>query len=72
MCTVSILMNCYDGEKYLSEAIDSVFMQTFTDWEIIFVDNCSLDNSAEIATGFGSKVKYFKTNNKRIKPTSVR
>ena len=61
MCTVSILMNCYNGEKYLSEAIDSVFMQSFTDWEIIFVDNCSVDNSAEIAMGFGPKVKYFKT-----------
>jgi glycosyltransferase involved in cell wall biosynthesis len=54
-------MNCYNGEKYLSEAIESVFMQAFTDWEIVFVDNCSIDNSEKIATSFGSKLKFFKT-----------
>lgn len=61
MCEVSILMNCYNGEKYLNEAIKSVFSQSFDDWEIVFIDNCSSDNSAEIATSFGTKIKYFKT-----------
>ena len=37
---VSILMNCYNGEKYLKEAIDSIYAQTYTNWEIVFVDNC--------------------------------
>ncbi len=54
-------MNCFDGEKYLAEAIDSIYAQTFDDWEIVFVDNCSTDNSAGIAKNYGSKIKYLKT-----------
>jgi len=59
---VSILMNCYNGKKYLKEAIDSVFSQTYENWEIIFVDNCSTDNSAEIAKSYNDgRLKYYKT-----------
>lgn len=61
MVKVSVLMNCYNGEKYLKEAIDSVYSQTFTDWEIVFIDNCSTDSSAEIAKSYGEKIKYYKT-----------
>lgn len=62
MPKVSILMNCYNGEEYLVEAIDSVFKQTFKDWEVIFIDNCSIDNSANIAKSYGEKIKYYKTD----------
>ena len=41
MAKVSILMNCFNGEKYLRESINSVLNQTFDDWEIIFWDNQS-------------------------------
>ncbi|WP_158235986.1 glycosyltransferase family 2 protein [Hydrogenovibrio sp. SC-1] len=58
---VSILMNCFNSETYLNEAIESVFQQTFTDWELIFVDNCSSDSSAQIASSFGEKVKVVRT-----------
>lgn len=61
MPKVSVLMNCYNGEKYLKEAIDSVYAQTFTDWEIVFIDNCSIDKSSEIAKSYGNKIKYYKT-----------
>jgi len=61
MPKISIIMNCYNGAEYLNLAIESVFSQTFTDWEIIFVDNCSTDKSAAIAISFGEKVKYYKT-----------
>ncbi len=54
-------MNCLNGARYLKEAIDSVFMQTYTDWEIIFWDNASKDNSAEIAKSYNEKLKYFKS-----------
>jgi glycosyltransferase involved in cell wall biosynthesis len=57
---VSIIMNCYNGEKYLREAIDSVYAQTYTSWEIIFWDNCSTDNSAEIAQSYDEKLKYYR------------
>lgn len=56
---VSIIMNCFNGSKYLREAIDSVYAQTFEDWEIIFWDNASTDNSAEIAKSYDNRVRYF-------------
>ena len=58
---VSVIMNCYNSATYLSEAIDSVYAQTFRDWEIIFYDNDSIDNSAEIAKSYDHKLKYFKS-----------
>ena len=57
--SVSIIMNCFNAEKYLIEAIESVFSQSFTDWEIIFWDNRSTDGSAKIAKDYGHKLKYF-------------
>ena len=56
---VSIVINCYNSEKYLNEAIDSVYNQTYENWEIIFWDNQSTDNSAKIAQSYDNKVKYF-------------
>ena len=58
--TVSILMNCLNGEPYLREAIESVFAQTYQDWEIIFWDDASTDESAKIAKSYGKKVHYFR------------
>lgn len=58
---VSVIMNCYNGERYLQEAIDSVYSQTYTNWEIVFWDNASTDDSAKIAQSYDSKVKYFHT-----------
>ena len=61
MPKVSIIMNCYNGAEYLNLSLESVFAQTYSDWEIIFIDNCSTDNSAEIAKSYGRKLKYYKT-----------
>lgn len=58
---VSILMNCYNGEKFVSQALDSVFAQTYDNFEVIFIDNCSVDDSAKIASSYGDKVKIYKT-----------
>ena len=57
---VSIIMNCHNGEKYLREAIDSIYAQTYQDWEIIFFDNASTDTSAEIAKSYDSRLKYIR------------
>lgn len=54
-------MNGLNCAEYLGEAINSVFNQTYKDWEIIFWDNASTDNSAEIAKSYGKKVKYFRS-----------
>lgn len=57
---VSVIMNCYNSDSYLREAIDSVIAQTYTNWEIIFWDNCSTDNSAEIVKSYDlPKIYYF-------------
>ena len=61
--TVSVIMNCLNCERYLREAIDSVFAQTYEDWEIIFwEDKASEDNSENIAKSYGEKLRYFRAD----------
>jgi hypothetical protein len=43
----SIVMANYNNTKYISQAVDSVLAQTFNDWELIIVDDCSTDNSVD-------------------------
>ena len=59
---VSIIMNCYNGEKYLYESISTIINQTYKNWELIFWDNLSTDNSKEILEKFtDERIKYFKS-----------
>lgn len=58
---VSIIMNCLNCEKYVREAIDSVYSQSYINWEIIFWDNASTDRSAGIANSYDERVRYFKS-----------
>ena len=60
MAKVSIIVNCFNGEKYLREAIDSVYAQTYKDWEIILWDDASTDKTEEIAKSYDKKIKFFK------------
>ena len=48
---VSIIMPSYNAEKYISAAIESVRKQTYSNWELIIVDDCSKDNTLEIVRG---------------------
>jgi glycosyltransferase involved in cell wall biosynthesis len=57
---VSVIMNCRNSDRFLEEAIKSVFAQTYSNWEIIFYDNLSTDKSPEIANRFIGKLKYFR------------
>ena len=53
-------MNCYNGEQYLQEALDSILAQTYNNWELIFWDNQSTDKSADIFLSYhDSRLKYF-------------
>ena len=57
---VSIIMNCYNCEKYLKEALNSIMNQTYQNWEIIFWDNQSTDESAKIVKSYNDdRIKYF-------------
>ena len=52
---ISILMNCFNGESYLEEALNSVLQQEYKNWELIFWDNNSTDRSKEIVSSFKDK-----------------
>lgn len=58
---VSIIMNCFNGEQFIKKAIDSVYAQTYHNWEIIFWDNASTDESYNIAKRYDTKIKKFKS-----------
>jgi glycosyltransferase involved in cell wall biosynthesis len=57
---VSVITNCFNSEKYLHEAIESVLAQTYQNWELIIWDNCSTDRTAEIAQSYiDERISYF-------------
>ena len=57
---VSVIMNFYNGEEYLNHSIRSLISQTYNNWELIFWDNHSNDNSKNIVQSFkDSRIKYF-------------
>ena len=45
---LSIIVPCYNAEKYIHKLIDSVIAQSISDWELILIDDGSKDNTAEI------------------------
>ena len=57
---VSILMNCFNGEAFLQEALESVLRQSYKNWELIFWDNKSTDKSIDIISSLEDKrIKIF-------------
>lgn len=52
---VSIVLPCYNGAKMIGEAIESVIAQTYQDWELIIVNDCSTDNTLEVAQSYAEK-----------------
>jgi glycosyltransferase involved in cell wall biosynthesis len=58
--SISVIMNCYNSEKYLKESIDSVYAQSYKAWEIVLWDNASIDGTEKIATSYDSRIKYFR------------
>ncbi len=59
---VSIIMPSWNTGKFIAESIKSVQEQTYTNWELLIVDDCSTDNTDEIVKPFlaDHRVKYFK------------
>lgn len=52
---VSIIMPAYNAEKYISESIESVLAQTYKNWELIIVDDCSQDGTIQIVNDYMRK-----------------
>jgi glycosyltransferase involved in cell wall biosynthesis len=59
---ISIIMNCYNSEKFLKDALQSILLQNYENWELIFYDNQSNDKSYQIYKSFKDKrFKYYKS-----------
>ena len=77
---ISVIVNCHNGVKYLKTCIKSILNQKYKNFEIIFFDNCSTDNSKEVINQFkDSRIKYhfskkklplYKARNRAIKKSS--
>mgnify|MGYP005993589457 CR=1 FL=1 len=62
---VSIITPVFNSEKFLRDCLNSVINQTFTNWEMILVDDSSSDNSVEIVKEYvkkDSRFKFYKLN----------
>ena len=53
--TFSIIIPMYNVEKYIGECLDSILAQTFDNYEVIVVDDCSTDNSVKIVESYRPK-----------------
>lgn len=58
-CRITVLMSVYNGERYLKEAIESIFNQTYKEFEFVIYDDCSTDHTAEIIKSYSdSRIVY--------------
>lgn len=73
--TISIIVPAYNAEHTINETIQSVLNQTFSDWELIIVDDCSTDNTSTIVHDYlyqDKRIKYFKTESASGGPAEPR
>lgn len=60
---VSIIMPSWNTGRFIGESINSVINQTYGNWELIIVDDCSADNSEEVIKSFNDKrIRYFRND----------
>lgn len=63
---ISVIMSVYNGETYLEEAIESVRNQTFKNWELIVINDCSNDSTAKILEDLASKDERIKVHTNEV------
>lgn len=61
--TVSVVMAAKNYGRFLAEAVESVLPQTFTDWELLIIDDGSSDDTTRVAARFAdSRIRYVKSD----------
>lgn len=69
---VSVIMAVFNGEKYLTESINSILKQTYSDFEFIIIDDSSTDQSQTIIKSFrDQRIRFFKNQTNRGLPYSL-
>ncbi len=63
---VSVIIPAYNQAQYLAQAVQSVFEQSYSDYEIIVVDDGSTDNTPATAARFGDKIRYIRQENRGL------
>lgn len=62
MPKVSVIINCRNGMPFVQEALASVALQSYADWEIVFWDDRSSDGTDRVARAFGPRLRYFRSD----------
>ncbi|WP_434222722.1 glycosyltransferase family 2 protein [Limnospira platensis CENA597] len=60
---MSVIIPVYNCDRFLGEAIDSVLIQTYQDYEIIVIDDGSTDETSQVVASLGHKIRYFHQEN---------
>lgn len=71
---ISIVLPIYNGEKYMRESIDSILAQTYTNWELLIVDDGSTDSTPSIAKEYEAKdirIHYYKNKENMRLPRTL-
>ena len=66
MVKVSVIIPVYNGDRYIEDAIAGILAQTYTDYEIIVVDDGSTDNTPQIIQQHGDQINYFSQTNQGV------
>jgi succinoglycan biosynthesis protein ExoO len=69
---VSIIIPAYNTERYIRKCIDSILNQTFQDFEVIIIDDCSSDDTVRIVQSYGDRRIYLYKNEKNSGPSYSR
>lgn len=63
---VSVIMAAYNHERYVGKAVESVLGQTYEDWEMIIIDDCSKDHTADVVRQYeDERIKFYQSQNNK-------
>lgn len=69
---VSIIMPAYNCADFIAESIRSVLAQTYTNWELLIVDDCSTDKTAEVIASFADPRIHYQRNTHNMRAAATR